>query len=628
MGLDRHMDGGIAPPRPGPLQVRGGLRPGTRFGLDDAGLRLELTTVTTEDRHTWDALLYHPRHGPRRRRAVAVLVVHGAMGNYIAGVPRRVSFELARAGFTVLSANTRMANFGVVYGGGLLERAPLDVDAALGLLRERGFERIVLLGYRLGAVIATHYQALREPAGVAGLCGLAAPLSMPLAVRRRWERLGAEPGYDEVARLARPAAAGEADDRIVVVRHGSAASDDPAGHEVWTRRTWWSCCGPEADHAVTAEWIGRVAVPVALVQAERDGPAPDADGAELAALARAGRPPDVRLEVLPGADHTLWGRVPEAAAHVVRWLDDAVVPGVGAAPARVPRRAGAARRLVTLTAADGSGHDALLYEDRRAADARERRTGRRTAAVHVHGNQGNFTVGALRFYAEPLARAGIPVLVVETRLSNASQLFGGALFEEALGDLDAAADWLEARGDGGLVLSGYSLGAVLAVRFAAGAGPRLRGLIGLGTAWSLPRSTERRMRATGADPAYAEAARRAAPAAGPDDLLVIEGAYGPGDAPRHAGVYTHRTWWHTRGPRAADAMPHRHIARVGAPVLLVQGTADQVVDPADAGLLADAARGGGNDDVSVATVEDVGHSFAGGERRVLDAVRGWLHERA
>jgi hypothetical protein len=72
------------------------------------------------------------------------------------------------------------------------------------------------------------------------------------------------------------------------------------------------------------------------------------------------------------------------------------------------------RRLVTLTAADGEEHDALLEIDLRAARGRTRATGRRTALVHVHGIMGNFLVGTLRFYPAPLARAGFPVLVLET----------------------------------------------------------------------------------------------------------------------------------------------------------------------------------------------------------------------
>ncbi len=50
-----------------------------------------------------------------------------------------MSFGLANAGFTVLSVNTRMANYGVIFGGGLMHHTPLDLDAALDVLRRRGF---------------------------------------------------------------------------------------------------------------------------------------------------------------------------------------------------------------------------------------------------------------------------------------------------------------------------------------------------------------------------------------------------------------------------------------------------------------------------------------------------------
>ena len=92
------------------------------------------------------------------------------------------------------------------------------------------------------------------------------------------------------------------------------------------------------------------------------------------------------------------------------------------------------RQLVTLTAADGQFHDALFNIDERALRIRQRATGRRTAIVHIHGIMGNFLVGTLRFYAAPLARAGFPVLVLETRMANVGQLFGQAIFEEAAVD--------------------------------------------------------------------------------------------------------------------------------------------------------------------------------------------------
>jgi alpha-beta hydrolase superfamily lysophospholipase len=105
---------------------------------------------------------------------------------------------------------------------------------------------------------------------------------------------------------------------------------------------------------------------------------------------------------------------------------------------------------------------------------------------------------------------------------------------------------------------------------------------------------------------------------------VAHRAYGADDAPRHAGVYTAATWWHSRGPEAADAETHRHIGAVAAPVLLVQGDADVIVEPAEAQRLADVARAAGHPDVQVVLVPGAGHSFAGHEDAVVTAAVGWL----
>ena len=151
------------------------------------------------------------------------------------------------------------------------------------------------------------------------------------------------------------------------------------------------------------------------------------------------------------------------------------------------------RRLVSLTSEDGEVHDALFEIDERAARGRERATGRRTAIVHIHGIMGNFLVGTLRFYPSPLARAGFPVLVLETRMANVGQLFGQAIFEEAIRDVEAAVRWLRAHGYDTIILSGYSSGATLATRYAATHHvPDLRGLVCLGNPWGLPQSMQKR----------------------------------------------------------------------------------------------------------------------------------------
>ncbi len=621
---------GRVPPRPGRLEVRAGFRPGTAFGVDDSAAPVAHLTYRSTDGHTWDALLARPMGRLTPRAEVLVLIVHGSMGNYIDGVPRRAAIELARAGYAALSVNTRMANFGVVYGGGLLDRVPADLDGALALAADLGFARVAMLGYGQGATAVAHHQALRRPAAVEAVCTLAHPASLPDALRRRWEEFGARPSYGEVLDEARarfgPGGTGE--DGIVVVAHGAGRTAGPADQEVWSLCAWWASRAPEAAHAISLGRVPEMTVPLALVQ-----PASDVllgYGDALAAVAREAGVP-VHVERVPSCDHTFWGMMPAASRAAAAWLDETLGTGGSGAPSRRPRAAveeGPVRhRLVTIPVPDGGRHDALLHIDAEAAERRAERTGRRTAVIHVHGNQGNFSVGSLRFLGDPVAAAGIPLLSLETRLSNVSQLFGGALFEEALADLAGGVDWLAAEGYDGVVVSGYSLGAVLATRFARTlAPPLLRGHVAFGNAWALPESTRRKMDANSATPSYAELARdcAAAVARGDDPIVVAHRAYGADDAPRHAGVYTAATWWHSRGPEAADAETHRHIGAVEAPVLLVQGDADVVVEPEEAGRLADVARAAGHPDVEVALVPGAGHSFAGHEDAVVAAVVDWL----
>lgn len=294
------------------------------------------------------------------------------------------------------------------------------------------------------------------------------------------------------------------------------------------------------------------------------------------------------------------------------------------------------RQLITLTAADGEVHDALFEIDERALRTRHRQTGRRTALVHIHGIMGNFLVGTLRFYAAPLARAGFPVLVLETRMGNVGQLFGQAIFEHAIRDIDAAVRWLRSEGFDSLIMSGYSSGATLATRYAATHHvPELRGLVCLGNPWGLPESMERRADEHGALPGYRElgALVEEALADDPDDpsrdrLVIVERSRGPSTRPGDSEVYTYRTWWHSRGPRARSAKAHLQIGQVWAPILLVQGTADEVVLPHEADQLATVARDSGNHDVTVAFVEGADHSFVGYDISTRDIVLSWLRKRA
>ncbi len=308
---------------------RGGRRRPPLFGSDDRDLAIDLVMTHTEDGQKWDGMIFKPAaDGDPARRRLAVLVIHGSVGNYLTGLPRRVSFGLANAGFTVLSVNTRMANYGVIFGGGLMHRTPLDLDAALAVLRRRGFRRIVLLGFSMGSTIVTHYQALRQPPDVVGVCTLAHPASLPAALRLRWKYYGADPGYDEVSEIVHHRLAPDfedpARDRIFLVRRARGFGERPLDGEIWTYRTWWFARGPRAPHAESRLRIGHVNVPLAIIQAGEDELVREEEGAQLETIARQGDCPSVLRETIPDADHVFSGLDAPLIEAVVAWLDQRV----------------------------------------------------------------------------------------------------------------------------------------------------------------------------------------------------------------------------------------------------------------------------------------------------------------
>jgi dienelactone hydrolase len=310
--------------------------------VEDRAIRTEPLHLKTADGKWWDAMLFEPKGA--RRTAQACLVVHGAVGNYLQGFPRRLSFGLARRGHAVLSINTRMANYGALFGGGLLHRTPADIDAGVDALRRRGYKRIVLCGYSMGATMATHYQATVRPPEVRALCTFAHPWSLPDSLRRRWERFGARPSYDIVAERVRAALGDDpedpANDRIMVVHRSQGPSERPEHTELWTYSTWWFSRGPEADTACSWRWIDRVGVPVALIQAGADPLIGDDEASRLAELARVSGVRPVIVRVIPGANHVFDRREAEAvgaASDFIHLLDRVADEGAGfAAPGGDP----------------------------------------------------------------------------------------------------------------------------------------------------------------------------------------------------------------------------------------------------------------------------------------------------
>ena len=309
-------------PRPAKRPYRVYRRPA--FGRDDREITTRLVTLKPADGHEWDGMLLRPRFGDPAFRKILVIVVHGSVGNYLTGVPRRVAFELAGHGFSVMSINTRLANYGPFFGGGLFHRTPLDLEAAMQVARVNGFDRVVLLGYSMGCTVCTNFLANHEAPEVVGLCTIAHPMSLPQSLRERWQRYGATPTYDEVAEYARPIVAGDPDDprgdRIFTVMRANGPLPTPENGEIWTYATWWSSRGPESPHAESREQIGRVHVPVAILQAGNDHLIQAGEGYELARIAAVAGNHDVFLDMVPQADHVFTGLVNVVSDMAARWL--------------------------------------------------------------------------------------------------------------------------------------------------------------------------------------------------------------------------------------------------------------------------------------------------------------------
>ena len=185
--------------------------------------------------------------------------------------------------------------------------------------------------------MVTHYQAVHEPPEVVGVCTIAHPLSLPQSLRRRWERFGSIPSYNEMCAIISRQMEGGDDperDRIIIVRRATGPTDRPEDAEIWTYRTWWHSRGPEALSAESRRWVGLLRVPLALIQAADDPLISQSEGALLATLAQEGGCPEVHLEYIEGANHTFDGHELDAVDAAVQWVTDLARHARGAVPAQ------------------------------------------------------------------------------------------------------------------------------------------------------------------------------------------------------------------------------------------------------------------------------------------------------
>lgn len=276
-----------------------------------------------------DALFYRSIvNGNKSEKELIVIHVHGFLGNFLDGSQRFLPPILANAGYSSLAINTRMANFGLFFGYGVLDDTVPQIDTAIVFLKSLGYKKIVLSGYSLGGAVVLRYAALRnDPSAYPtfkGVVALATPYSMPDSIRRRWNRGGSEPPYDEIyeeaKEILKPDPYSAPEDRTILIYKARGNTYKPEHTEIYTYKTWWFLAGPEAEGAKAYKQIERIKIPILLIQGWYDDIINPQETHDLARLAIDAGNRDVSAFYV-NTGHTLEGKEEELGDIIIKWLD-------------------------------------------------------------------------------------------------------------------------------------------------------------------------------------------------------------------------------------------------------------------------------------------------------------------
>src|ERR1700758_2798804 len=173
-----------------------------------------------------DALFYHSTTDKWQSEKEPIIIhVHGFLGNFLEGSQRFLPPILVKTGYSSLSINTRMANFGLFFGFGILDDTVPQIDTAIVFLKRLGYKKIILSGYSLGGSVVLRYAALRNDTSayptLKGVIAFSTPYSMPDSIHRRWDRWGSQPSYDEVytraKEILKPNPYNASEDRTILI---------------------------------------------------------------------------------------------------------------------------------------------------------------------------------------------------------------------------------------------------------------------------------------------------------------------------------------------------------------------------------------------------------------------------
>ncbi len=262
---------------------------------------------------------------------------------------------------------------------------------------------------------------------------------------------------------------------------------------------------------------------------------------------------------------------------------------------------------VALRTADGAVLHGIFY--RPAAKPRP------TALLLVHGFGANFYEAYFPSLAQAASREGYATLALNMRDHDA----GPKVFDFADNQVDIAAGlaYLRKQGYAKLALLGQSMGVNRVLYFQAASGdPGIVATVllsGPGNlfAWNVWQFGKEKAQATVDQALAMQAAGRER------ELMLVD------LGPLGKALYTPRYLLSLRGPQARSD-PYQNIHKVANPILIMQGTADKLVEPGVAERLREAATS--SPKVELIYIAGADHSFTTREDVVAQRILAWLKQ--
>ena len=276
-------------------------------------MKNELVSIKTID----DMILHGAFFESDSKQTVAILL-HGAMQNFYTGIASFLPIMLAEQGYTCLTANFRGHDLatapddncrkvqGSIYD--IFTDCVLDVDALIDFVKDRGYQKIVLIGHSQAAFkIMYAYGRMNYPE-VKGL----ALISPPPSAQEMTTFLIGNKEYERAIAEAQDAIARGDDYHIVVCK---SRGNLPFAYSAQAFKSF-----AEAENLVNARFLVRnVDLPLLIIRGTRDLPPMTRELVENMRT-NSKRPDLCQLVEIEGASHYYSGCENQLGETLVNWM--------------------------------------------------------------------------------------------------------------------------------------------------------------------------------------------------------------------------------------------------------------------------------------------------------------------